>query len=537
MKTIFSVSFLFLLSFHVKAKARTDSLISVLKVEIQKKTIYDNQKNQRINLLRKELSNVSAENYKKQYALCYQLYQEYRNFVFDSAHVYTKRLLNLSIRMHDLPKEYESKIMLGTIQLSWGMFKETFETLDQLNIKVMSDSLKMRYYELKSRAYTNQALYNTDKFYSPTNMSKSITALDSAIIYSKPGSYDRYRHMAELLNIQGKNMEAASYYHTLLQKKTLDYHQHAMVEHDLSNFTHGQEKIDLITHSAINDIKSSTKETLASYSLGSMLFNRGDIEDSELILKEALSEAEFYGNKIHKTEIVALLTTVSAQKLIDSENQKNHVLSYLIVLLAISILGTLIIAIFFYLRLQRVKERERIVKERNKHLDKINRRLLEDAHIKEEYIGYFFNAISSYILKLEKIKRNIEKKVRAKNFQDLSQIALEIDIKQERHNLFFTFDSIFLKLFPNFISAFNELLKPEDQIWPKDNEVLTTNLRIFALTRLGIKENQTIANILENTVSTIYTYKFRIKSKSIVPNEEFENKIMEINFVDINSSL
>jgi DNA-binding NarL/FixJ family response regulator len=79
------------------------------------------------------------------------------------------------------------------------------------------------------------------------------------------------------------------------------------------------------------------------------------------------------------------------------------------------------------------------------------------------------------------------------------------------------------------------LLKPEDQIWPKDNEVLNTNLRIFALMRLGIKDNQTIANILESAVSTIYTYKTRIKSKALVQSDEFENKIMEIKFVDINN--
>ena len=77
------------------------------------------------------------------------------------------------------------------------------------------------------------------------------------------------------------------------------------------------------------------------------------------------------------------------------------------------------------------------------------------------------------------------------------------------------------------------MLNPEDQIWPKDNEFLNTNLRIFALMRLGIKDNQKIANILENTLSTIYTYKTRIKSKAVVRGDEFDNKIMEIKFVEI----
>lgn len=112
-------------------------------------------------------------------------------------------------------------------------------------------------------------------------------------------------------------------------------------------------------------------------------------------------------------------------------------------------------------------------------------------------------------------------------------MAKEIDIKQERENLFYTFDSIFLKLFPNFITAFNSLLKPEDRIWPKDNEILNTNLRVFALMRLGIKDSQTIANILETSISTIYTYKNRIKAKALVHGNDFYDVIMDIKFVDL----
>ncbi|RYE12037.1 MAG: hypothetical protein EOP45_23595 [Sphingobacteriaceae bacterium] len=172
------------------------------------------------------------------------------------------------------------------------------------------------------------------------------------------------------------------------------------------------------------------------------------------------------------------------------------------------------------------------IKVQNQYLDKINKRLIEDTHIKEEYIGYFFDVISKYIIRLEKIKRHTERKVKAKNYEELIQIANEIDIKQERHNLFYTFDNTFLKLFPNFITRFNSMLKPEDQIWPKYNEVLNTNLRIFALLRLGIKDNQTIANILESSISTIYTYRKRVKAKALVNGDDFELKIMEIQFAD-----
>lgn len=535
MKVLLSVFFFIIVSCNAKCKEYTDSLLRVLKSEILKKKIYDGEKDRHIKKLKETLASVPKSDFYTQYAICDKLYQEYKDFVFDSAHVYTEKLLALSRKMNDLPKLYESKIKLGTIQSSWGMFKETFECLSQIDVNQAPDSVKLRYYELKSKAYTRQALYNTDEFYSPSNRAESIKALTAAIRLSKPGSYEKYRHLAELCTIYGQNDKATAYCVKLLNSNLPTYHERAMIAHDLSNLTTGPQKIRLITLAAIYDIRSSTKETLAIFTLGKILMDEGKIEDAEILLQEALDQASIYGNKMHKIEIVAILTTLSAQKLINSENKKNEILTYLITILSIAIAGVVFISVVVYARLKRVKRREAIVSEKNQHLDGLNKKLSEDAQIKEEYIGYFFDVISGYILKLEKIKRNTERKIKIQNYEELLHLANQIDIKQERHILFHTFDNIFLKLFPNFITSFNALLRPEDQIWPKDNEILNTNLRIFALIRLGIKDTQTIANILQSAVSTIYTYKTRIKSKALVQGDDFENKIMEIDFVDIES--
>jgi hypothetical protein len=141
--------------------------------------------------------------------------------------------------------------------------------------------------------------------------------------------------------------------------------------------------------------------------------------------------------------------------------------------------------------------------------------------------------ITGYILKLEKLKRSIERKITTKKYDDILLSANEINIKKERETLFYTFDHIFLKIFPNFIDSFNSMFKKEDQIWPKDHEVLNTDLRIFALMRLGISDNETIANILEYSVNTIYVYKMRIKAKAIVPGDQFDHRIMDIKAVDL----
>ncbi|HXO75847.1 MAG TPA: DUF6377 domain-containing protein, partial [Puia sp.] len=79
-----------------------------------------------------------------------------------------------------------------------------------------------------------------------------------------------------------------------------------------------------------------------------------------------------------------------------------------------------------------------------------------------------------------------------------------------------------------FVASFNALFNPEDQIKLKENELLNIDLRIFALIRMGISDNEKIAQILEYSVNTIYAYKTKIKNRSIVPNEEFEARVLEI---------
>ncbi|MET4080911.1 hypothetical protein ABIB40_000855 [Pedobacter sp. UYP30] len=520
-------------SYNSVGQPPADSLLKVLKVEIRKKQSYDQAKENRINALKFKLSRVPATDFSKQYLICNQIFEEYKDFKFDSAFVYVQKLLQISKLTDDLSKQFESKIKLGSIQLSGGMFKETFDCLRQINTAILGEKVKLKYYSLKSRALWDLAAYNRSTFSSPANRVRSMAVLDSAIALTLSGSYENYKMIAEREALYGRPKKAIGILRMLMVDSKYTSHQRAMAANDLSHLTTGEEKNRLITLAAIYDIRSSTKQTLAVFTLGKQQFSTGNVNDAILLLREALDQATFYGNKPRAREVTAILTQASAQKLIDSENSKNQLLTILIVIAAFVLSGLALISFIVYTRLKRVKVREQLVHQRNQQLDHINKKLMEDARIKEEYIGYFFNVISGYILKLAKIKRNTERKIKEKNYEDLLQIAREIDIKAERENLFYTFDHVFLKLFPNFIDTFNSLLKHDDQIFPKENELLNTSLRIFALMRLGISDTQTIANILETAVSTVYTYRNRIKSKAILQGDDFDQQIMQIKFVDI----
>ncbi|MGX5689795.1 DUF6377 domain-containing protein [Arcticibacter tournemirensis] len=523
--------FLFLLiSFAVRGENGNEKLMAQLKAELARKSVYDNQKERVIAGLKQELERCASNDLDRKYQLCNRLFEEYKSYQYDSAYVYTQKMIRLSVAMHDLPKQYESNIKLGIILLSSGMFIETRDCLDQVDPKILDTKSKRLYYRLKCVFYAELANYNNDKYYAEHYRQESHKYLDSAIALAEKGSFEQIMYKAEVPDTAGQELSNYKYYEELLYRHKLTQHQTAMIAAALADHYEGDERMRLLYIAAINDIKSSIKETVAIYKLGRNLYRVGDVKDAYFFMQEALNNAEFYGSRLHKIEIASILPDIAANKILITENAKNKFIIYLLTSLIIVVIISLISFIVF-IQLKRLRVKERIIAEKNNQLEKINVRLSEDARIKEEYIGYFFNIFSEYILKLEKLKRNGERKMKSHQYEDILALFSQINIKKERDHLFRTFDRVFLKLFPNFVQSFNALLKPEDQIWPRDNEVLNAHLRIFALVRLGITDNETIAKILEYSVNTVYTYKFRIKTKALVKPDDFDTSIMDIKVV------
>ncbi|RYU89980.1 tetratricopeptide repeat protein [Mucilaginibacter terrigena] len=515
--------------------AGTDTILTTLKTEISRKNIYDNAKQSRIHHLKKLQRSTSKLDYSKQYDLCLKLYDEYKSYQYDSAYVYVNKLKDISVAMNDMSRAYYSQIKLGFILLSSGMFKETFDSMRAVDPKVLNDSMKVEYYFIMYRCNTDLAKYNSDKYFTPDYIKKGYAYIDSAINLSKPGSVSRIyytglKHVAENDNINGSQ----ELNKLIAPNAPISMHLRAMITCSLGqiyiNSDRRQEGVELLAQSAIADIKSSTKETVALFTLAEQLYKAGNIKDAYSFIQLAKADADFYGARQRKIQIGAILPLVAAEELNHSEKEKQTILMYL---LAITALASLVILflVMIYKQLGKLKHKERIIEDQNIELKDINYKLVEDAHIKEEYIGQFFKIISSYILKLEKLKMSVDTKLSIKKYDDIRLIINNINIKKEREVLYYSFDHIFLKIFPNFISVFNSQFDEKDQIWPHEHEVLNTDLRIFALIRMGINDNETIAKILEYSVNTIYVYKMRIKAKSKNP-EQFEQCIMDIKAVD-----
>jgi preprotein translocase subunit Sss1 len=258
--------------------------------------------------------------------------------------------------------------------------------------------------------------------------------------------------------------------------------------------------------------------------------NDGDITRSNRYIKKSLEDANFYNARLRNIQIAKILPVIDkAYQMEREEHQQN----LLVAIVVIGILVVFLIGLVIYL----VRQMNTLAKTRkdfinaNKELKKINLRLSETNHIKEEYIGRFLNQCSVYIDKLEAYRKALNKKASGGKLEELYQMLKSSQIIEDELKEFYqNFDSTFLNLFPDFVEEFNKLLPEEDHIIPKSEPGLSVELRIFALIRLGITDSAKIAGFLRYSITTIYNYRSKYRNKSLIPREKFEETVMKIGY-------
>ena len=534
MMRIAFVGILMCSSLTLAAQVNPDSLISVLKAEIDQREVYVNQKLERIARLKQRLEQAKPHDLETRFELYNGLYHQYKTFIYDSGFQYARKLVSTAQRLDDKTKLAYARVKLGFILISSGMFKETFDSLKVVEVKYLVDSTRIDYYRLLSRAYSDLNIYNNDPFYREIYVGLDQRYLDSALATTPPGSY-HYYYLGGVKNIHLKNFEKSiNLIETVIKTQKLSYPQLAVNYYDLSNAYRNlkdeKRSVHYMVMSSLSDIRAATKETAAMHTLARMLYEKGDTENAYIFIKQALNDAEYYGAKQRKVEIMAILPLIASARLSSVDEQRKVWFTYSAGVTFL-ILVVVVFSIIISKQLKKLKIAESVIREANRNLKEINHRLIEADKIKEEYIGYYFSNNSQYIDKIESFRNSIDQKLQTRKVDDIRYLVNTINPVHEREELYFNFDKIFLKLFPDFVTIFNSYFEPEHRIVLKENQLLNTELRIFALIRLGIHDAEKIAKILGYSVNTIYAYKNRVKSKSIIPNDEFDDRIMEINSV------
>jgi len=492
---------------------------------------YKLNKIDRINAIDNELQNNDEKNLTGYYELYQNLQNEYFTFNYDSAMQFAIRMLNVAYQLKDKSKIAHSKVRISATLLASGIFNEAEDSLKSINVHGLNKEIKREYYYNCSRLYFDMADYYQQSYYVSHYVELGNQYLDSAIDNTEKGSQEYYS-LSGLKELRSHQLTfALANYEALFSQYSLSGRQFAIdactYSYVLERKGRKEESIRLLIDAAVEDIKLANKEHVALMKLAYILFEEGDIIRSSNYLKVALQDADEYGALQRKFQISQMQPIIEAAKLNLAEGQKTKIKSYAVLITTLF----LVIAVILFVMIRQFKkiiEARNEANESNEALKSINNQLREVNLIKEEYIGYFFNVTTEYVDKLEEFKQSIENKLLSNKVNEIIQVIKKLNVKKERESMYSSFDATFLKIFPDFIDCFNQLLEQDSQIIIKEENSLNTDLRIFALIRLGISDNDKIAHILNYSVNTINTYKTRIKNKSIVPNDEFEKEIMKI---------
>jgi len=525
---------------YLNAKNTTFPTLEDLDKVVANQQIYTNARLRMLDSLKSDLR--KTDDLHKKYAIEKELFAGYQSFVVDSALLYAQKKLSLAQRLNDAEELSYSYLDVASMLIKGGNYKEANEVLQRLNVRNASSNLRNYYYTVNQDLYTTlqtvsltaneRKLYNEkSSLYKDSILSLK---LDPSVWVVTDRMMDKHRYK-DALQILLKE------YPTL----NVDDRRMAYVAYSISDIyrlmgNREKEKQYLIV-SAIADIKSAVKEYISLRRLATLLYEDGDIERSYLYMKRALEDAIYCNARLRVIEVSDIMPIIN-KAYEDKTQREKHIT--LLALVSISVLSLMLIGLVFLLRRQmkKLSVTQRALRDKNAELYKLNDvlsktndalsesndSLSEASRIKDMYIAQFMTECSTYIDKMELYRKQLRKVATTGSKTELLDLLKSPTFIEKEVDAFFaTFDATFLSLFPNFVHDFNQLLLPESQVVNKKDKRLNTELRICALIRLGISDNERLAAFLRCSKATIYSYRSRTRLKSLQP-DLFEEQLMNL---------
>lgn len=528
------------------AKSDTlDSLLLVLDKNITSCKIYSDKKDIRIRTLKEKLHLNQLSN-ETTYHLQESLYKEYKSYICDSAIFYLNKNIELAQQINDSYKLNESIIKLSYLLSSSGMYMEAIDVLKMVNKSSLSKEQLMNYFIAYDHVYGELGYYTQNHKIGTHYTLRSKMYKDSIYQIASPDS-EIYLSMEETrLRDEGKLQEALAINDKRLSQVTINSPEYAALMYYRALIFREQKEQDnyirCLSLSSIADIRSAIKDHASLWMLAQALLDRGDLERAYQYMNFSWTESKFYNARLRAWQSADDLSLIDDTYQLMLRQRNSELKIYILIVSLLSLL--LFIALcYIYRQVKHLRTaRQNLLKVNtqlenlNKELQKINislqtanKDLAESNQIKEVYIARFIKLCSTYVDRLDTYRRMVHKKVLTNQITELLHLTRSNSILEEALNeLYENFDSAFLNLFPNFIEQFNSLLQENEQIRPKKNNTLNTELRIFALIRLGITDSSQIAEFLHYSVNTIYNYRAKVKNKARISREDFEEVIANI---------
>ena len=468
-----------------------------------------------------------------------ELSEEYYVFKFDSAKVYVEKGLALAKKVQNRRFIVTNTIMKAKLLSIGGLYSEAINTLntivpDSLGEQDMTFDYNIAYFTI----YSYWADYCNDNTYSPIYKERSIAYLKNAIanIDDNNSAYDYY--MGEYhVYIDKDDDKALKHYFRTLEKNGMTSRVYAMASFAIANNYSAHENMEkyeeYLIKASICDILCCTKENLAIQDLAMHLFKQDNenIERARVYINTAMDDAKSYNNRLRILEISQKLPIIVStyHKRLTTQNSTLMYAVWGISLLVV----TMLVLLYFFVRQNKLLSKRRhelhvsnnMLTETNERLNHANEQLLDTNRKREGLAKLYIDLCAKYIDKMAKFQVMVQRKIKANQINELMSYMSSSRLNYEDADTFMKrFDEAFLNLYPSFVTEFNALLKEDEQVITKNPHSLTTELRIFALIRLGVKESSEIAALLYYTPRTIYNYRSAFKNKAL-DRESFEERV------------
>lgn len=538
MRYLFSL-ILLVVAYTSVAQNKVSQALNDLNRKIEERYLYKVEKDRRINSLKFNFSN--SEDPMQASTLCHELFEEYKTYQYDSAYIYALRMRDYAQDSGNNDFVAQSYADLLYCYSTAGFFKEGADIIANFESEGVSSHILANFYRGSIRYYFNLMRYvgNTAEL---TQLYREQMLQSTALTLNNltKGSFDyRFIDVQSDILLGDDNRDSAERIIELLATPNLSLNNKAILYSWLGMAYEAMGDRDSAIYytalSAIADIESCTYETTSAKVLAEYMYQNGNIELATRYIKLALIDADTYNTPYRKLEIQSIMPKITSKKINNIEQDKRFMatISIVIVILLLIIVIMLLNIHKRNVALRRARaeleERAKELSTINVQLEVVNSELVESNTIKDRYIIESLYSDSLFVDSVEKICKVIIRKVKVKQYAEIVDIINGINIKGERQRMSSTFDSAFLKLFPNFIEEYNKLFAVDNAVSLGESGELSPEMRIFALIRLGIEDVNLISQYLNLSLNTVYVYKAKVKARAIVPKDEFETYIKAIN--------
>lgn len=487
-----------------------------------------------------------ARSVEERYDLLHRLTEESLNFNADSALATSHRLSMLAERSGDRDLQARAALSRANVLGHLGMYGEAEKMLDSISMLPLSRTERDYSIFIRRTLYE----YMADNASEPELKARyaGLTAAyrDSVGRLNETGGFYDVLWRCDISNAKGAPGEGArmmeeyiATHQTTARDKALAYY-HLAESYRLLGQTARQR--DALALSAINDMQTGVREYISLRKLALMLYLEGDYDRAYRYLNVCMEDAAAGHSRLRLMEAGELYPVVNGVFIDTIERQRHRLRVGFWAMSCLTLL--LLVTAYLIYRQKRTTESARValsdanarlndvngqLERSNRSLTQANAEIRENAMLKEEFIASYMEQCTAYISKLDQYQMALQRIVATRRYDELGKALRTLPSAESEAKAFYdSFDETFLRLFPNFISDFNALLRPDAQIEPRQPGRLTPELRIFALIRLGITDSKDIARFLRYTPATVHTYRTRIRNRAKGDRDELEALTMKI---------